>query len=98
MEMENPTSLSYNDVLELSSHRHKSNNISSGVDLEEPLPRNPKSRMRVFEVVSETIQFTVTARSISSAFNRAAGRVGQGRQICVHGADRTLSGMVPVES
>jgi hypothetical protein len=74
---------------------HKSNHLY-GSDLEEPLPKK-KSRMKTFQVVSETIQFTVTARSIGSAFNRAARRVGQGRQIFVHGPDRVLSGMVAVE-
>jgi hypothetical protein len=85
VEMENPTSLSYNEALARQNR-----------------PRKHKSRMRIFNVITdiaegETVQFTVTARSINAAFNRAARRVGQGRQIVVQDSDRVLSGTVPVE-
>jgi hypothetical protein len=67
-----------------------------------PTPRKHKTNMRVFNVITdiaegETVQFQVTARSISAAFNRAARRVGQGRQIVVQDRDRVLSGMIPIE-
>jgi hypothetical protein len=68
-------------------------------DQQSNLPTKKKSRrMKTFQVVSETIQFTVTAKGINSAFNKAARRLGQGHRIIVSDRDRTLTGMVPIES
>jgi hypothetical protein len=53
--------------------------------------------MKVFNVTCDILQFQVTARSISSAFNRAGRRVGHGRRIVVEDRDKVLSGTIPVE-
>jgi hypothetical protein len=90
---------SYNDAVDFIAAQNRQEWLRkhSGIHMaEQILKAKRKSSLRLFRVIVDDGRddFTVSAKTISSAFNRALRRVGFGHIITVDGGDRVLTGSV----